>query len=394
MPMPFSPPPSPPVSLPGVTGSMDSLGEALAGALARATSPSELAGALVAGGVGTEAAVGFAHRTAGRWEVSSGGATSRLFDLASVTKPVTAFAVARSGLDRRTRLGVLLDEVEGTPSEEVSLELLLAHRAGLEAHTPMYERVLAGSLARAGALREAASARRADAAGSVPAEGFAPLYSDLGYLLVGEALARATGARDAGAALAKLVVEPLGRETSLGTARELAARGVDTVRSSPPTEVVAFRGGAVVGRVHDENAWAITGEGGSGHAGLFGTVDAVLAFGAAALDALARDDGPLRAGADLGWLVRERHGGTLRAGFDGKSPVGSSAGSRVGPRTFGHLGFTGTSLWIDPDAEVVLVVLTNRVHPTRDDLRIRTARPPAHDALFEMATRARLGRRT
>jgi CubicO group peptidase (beta-lactamase class C family) len=75
----------------------------------------------------------------------------------------------------------------------------------------------------------------------------------------------------------------------------------------------------------------------------------------------------------------------LRAGFDGRSLEGSSAGTRMGPRAFGHLGFTGTSLWIDPDARIVVTLLTNRVCPTREHLAIRAARPAAHDALFERA---------
>lgn len=359
--------------------------------LSQASSPDELASALVDAAVATEAAVGFAFREGPRWEVSAGGASARLFDLASVTKPATAMALARSGIDPRTRLGSVLDEARGTPSEEATLELLLAHRAGLAAHTPMYEAILDGRLTRGDALRAAASARREGLVGPPPEEGFAPLYSDLGYILAGEALARATGLADAGLAVAKLVVEPLGRERELGTVRELTARGVTVEGRAVPTEVVPWRGGVVRGVVHDENAWALTGTGGSGHAGLFGTVSALLAFGAACLDAVARDDGPLRAGEDLGWLVRPRPGGTLRAGFDGRSEVGSSAGALVSAATFGHLGFTGTSLWIDPDAQVVLVVLTNRVHPTRDNVRIRAARPPAHDALYRMAARARAG---
>jgi CubicO group peptidase (beta-lactamase class C family) len=79
----------------------------------------------------------------------------------------------------------------------------------------------------------------------------------------------------------------------------------------------------------------------------------------------------------------------LRAGFDGKSAEGSSAGIVCGPRTFGHLGFTGTSLWIDPDAEIVAVLLTNRVHPARDNVKIREARPAAHDALHARALELR-----
>jgi CubicO group peptidase (beta-lactamase class C family) len=75
----------------------------------------------------------------------------------------------------------------------------------------------------------------------------------------------------------------------------------------------------------------------------------------------------------------------LRAGFDGKSADGSSAGTVLGARSFGHLGFTGTSLWIDPDARIVVALLTNRVCPTRDNVKIREARPRVHDALARLA---------
>jgi CubicO group peptidase (beta-lactamase class C family) len=225
----------------------------------------------------------------------------------------------------------------------------------------------------------------------MPPEGFAPLYSDLGYVLAGEALTRTTGAEDVGEVLGDAVARPLGLEDALGSARMLESLG-ERVRFAErvvPSEVVPWRGGEVRGRVHDENAFALRGGGACGHAGMFGTVEAVLAFGVAALDAIARGKGPLATGDDLDWLVRPRHGGSLRAGFDGKSEGGgSTAGERAGRRTFGHLGFTGTSLWIDPDAEALVVLLTNRVHPTRENAAIRAARPHAHDALFTMAAEA------
>jgi CubicO group peptidase (beta-lactamase class C family) len=331
---------------------------------------------------------------AGRaWRREVGGDTEVYFDIASVTKPMTAVAAARAAPAPITPLGALLVEARDTPSAGVALELFLAHRAGLVAHQPLYAPLVAplgprGSTApfsRSGALRHAAAARREDAVGAAPPEGFPPLYSDLGYALAGEAIARAVGAADAGEAIARLVLEPLGVAARAGTARDLAARGVRGPFA--PTEDVAWRGGLIQGAVHDENAWALTGLGGSGHAGIFATVDAVLAFGEAVLDTLdprACGSSPW-SGADLSWLVRERPGGTLRAGFDGKSAEGSSAGRRMGPRAFGHLGFTGTSLWIDPDAEVVVVFLTNRVSPSRDNTAIREARPRVHDALYERA---------
>jgi CubicO group peptidase (beta-lactamase class C family) len=290
---------------------------------------------------------------------------------------MTALAVARSGLDRHAPLGALVEEARGTPSENVPLELFLAHRAGLEAHRPLYTPLLSGQEVEPGqALKEAASARRQDAGGEPPVDGFAPLYSDLGYVLAGVALARATGAADAGEAVERLVLAPMGLQRIAGTVRGLAARGVSGTFA--PTETVPWRGGPVVGAVHDENAWALTQTGGSGHAGIFGTVDAVLSFGLGVLAGLPSID----------WMIRVRPGGTLRAGFDGKSPPPepSSAGERMGAGAFGHLGFTGTSLWIDPDAGVVVALLTNRVCPTRDHLAIRGARPRAHDALFDCAT--------
>jgi CubicO group peptidase (beta-lactamase class C family) len=342
----------------------------------------EVARRIVESAVAPCAAAGCSIRTSA-WLHEIGGARDVFFDLASVTKPMTAVAVAMAGIDARTPLGALLPEARATPSERIPIDLLLAHRAGLDAHRPLFAPLLHGeAVDRRAALREAASARLPDRPGDPPEGGFPPLYSDLGYLLAGEALARAVGARDAGEAIMRLVLAPLGVTREAGTIRDLAACGVHGAFA--PTETVPWRGGPVVGSVHDENAWALAGSGGAGHAGIFATIGAVIRFGGAVLDALELGVGPY-AGARLDWLVRERAGGTLRAGFDGKSAEDSSAGARMGPRSFGHLGFTGTSLWIDPDAKVVVSLLTNRVCPTRESTAIRAARPWAHDALYDRA---------
>jgi CubicO group peptidase (beta-lactamase class C family) len=147
-----------------------------------------------------------------------------------------------------------------------------------------------------------------------------------------------------------------------------------------PTEHVSWRGGLLRGQVHDENAWAFAGHGLAGHAGLFGTSMAVAGLGCAVLDALAgrcEELGSFAAYYCTGW----RNGGTLRAGFDGKSALRSSAGSLMGPCSFGHLGFTGTSLWCDPERRLVIAVLTNRVCPTRRNARLVAARGSIHDSL-------------
>ncbi len=343
-------------------------------------------------GVAPLAAAGVARRRSGRWEEGVGGAADVIFDLASVTKPIVAVAFARSGLDRGAPVESLVAEAAGTHAGPLPLELLFAHRAGLEAHGKLWTPLLAGDVSfdRAAALRIAAASARSPL-GSAPWDA---LYSDLGYALAGEALGRGVRAAT-DEAVHELVVGPLALDGALGSARTLANVGIDLRAVAAPTELVppwrndgaAGDGALLRGRVHDENAWALAPEGVQGHAGLFGTVAAVLRFGEAVLDALQGHASPITARRGLDWLVAPRPGGSLRAGFDGKSDEGSSAGTILGPRTFGHLGFTGTSLWIDPDHEVVVSLLTNRVSPTRDNVKIRAARPRAHDELARAALR-------
>jgi CubicO group peptidase (beta-lactamase class C family) len=349
-----------------------------------ATSAAVLARSLVGKGVARHVAAGCAIRREWGFLTDQGGDLGLYFDLASLTKPMTAVAMGRSGLPWGSTLGGALANLASTASGETTVGDLLSHRAGLVSHLPLYLPLVLGQELDVGrALRESADARRPDCQGRVPPSGFPPVYSDLGYILAGAALARRVGAKDAGECIEELVSAPLGQRRELGTARSLEAQGVSIARAAAPTEDVPWRGGVVQGRVHDENAWALTGSGGSGHAGIFGTLGGVLEFGCAVLAALS-GRGPL-ADADMGELTRERPGGTLRAGFDGKSPAGSSVGDSFGARTFGHFGFTGTSLWIEPDQGAVVVLLTNRIHPSRGNGAIRAARPAVHDALLRRA---------
>lgn len=317
---------------------------------------------------------------AGRLSPDDGAATpDTIFDLASITKSYTAVLAARLArtgrLSLATAIGELVEETRETPLATTPIERLLAHRAGLLAHIQVFLPLLFGkTLDRSASLREVALSRRPECVGEAPADGFPPLYSDLGYLLVGEALERHEGLP-----LASLVE----REITTFTGSEVVPgeRLVDLANVAP-TEEAAFRGGVVRGLVHDENAWAMGGGAMCGHAGLFGTAVDVARFGAALLEALAGQRDDWLSPDDLAPLVRERPGGTLRAGFDGKTVGASSSGALFGPRTFGHLGFTGTSLWMDPDTQISTVLLTNRVFPTREGTAIRAARPDVYDRTF------------
>jgi CubicO group peptidase (beta-lactamase class C family) len=210
-------------------------------------------------------------------------------------------------------------------------------------------------------------------------------YSDLGYLIAGAVLERRTGK-----ALDSAVWDSLLRHlsASVGSSRQWLASSMDFKNIVAPTEFVGWRGGTLRGIVHDENAWAWAGHGIAGHAGLFATATGVAQFGASVLDSLAgRYSSVARFAAHFCTAIRDK--GTLRAGFDGIAIKNSSAGRLISRRSFGHLGFTGTSLWCDPERDLVVVVLSNRVCPTRRNVRLPLARAEIHDQLIQWAAKRR-----
>ena len=152
------------------------------------------------------------------------------------------------------------------------------------------------------------------------------------------------------------------------------------LKRSAPTERCDWRGRVVRGEVGDENCAALGGV--SGHAGLFGTAESTARFGVEMLDVHQGRSDFLPHKAFMDSLSDPGDGSTLRMGWDTRSKTGSSGGQRMSERAFGHLGFTGTSLWCDPDRDVVIVLLTNRVHPSRANEKIRGFRPAFHDGVL------------
>lgn len=334
----------------------------------------------------------------GRWQEALGVAGTHtrddsrpigvdsLYDLASLTKPLVAALLARlvraGTLGWSTPLGALLPALGSTRSAACPLSLLASHRAGLVAHLRLGAAAPGPPADVWPWLLRCADARREECAGPLPAEGFPPLYSDLGYILLGHLASDVTGL-PLDALLEREVCGPL--QLEVGSAQALERRlGEAYQKRVVATEVVAERGGELRGVVHDDNAWELVGRGLAGHAGAFGTARGVLVFAQAMLDALAGRSGWLSAD-QARELTRARPGGSLLMGFDGKAATGSSAGPCFGERAFGHLGFTGTSLWCDPDQDIAVVLLTNRVSPDRANIIIRSVRPDAHSALFGLA---------
>ncbi len=331
-----------------------------------------------------------------------------LFDVASLTK-VMATATLAALLVEEGALRLDAPAAERLPGfgaagkERVTVRQLLAHASGLVWWRPYFERAAADPLAGAAflapgerpplaALRPAFVRGRELVRAALLAEpleaapGAHAIYSDPGFLALGFLIEEI-----AGEPLSRLaerrVFGPLGLASTFfldGLDPERAlARGAG--RGFAPTERCEHRHEVNHGAVNDDNAWAMGG--GAGHAGVFSTAVEVARLGQAWLDALLGRRSLVPAGVAAEFARRDATPGTTRAlGWDTRSPEGSSLGTRLGHGrrgAIGHTGFTGTSLWISPDEEVVAALLTNRVSPTRENERIRAFRPRFHDAVAE-----------
>jgi len=308
-----------------------------------------------------------------------------VFDLASLTKVLATTAVAM----RLTADGVVdpgeparrwLPELDGPGLRPLRLEHLLAHCSGLPAWLPLF---------RDPAVRAARPARRRHVVRRVVAHtplaarvGAETVYSDLGFILLEWALERAGGARLDRLAR-RLIFEPLGlRRTRFIPLQPPGLPGALRRRwPFAPTERCPRRGRRLVAEVHDDNAHAMGGV--AGHAGLFSTAHEVYLI---ARELLAAHGGGRsifeRDVVRAFFRRRPRRASSRVLGWDTPTPAGSSAGRRFSPRSVGHLGFTGTSLWIDLAQEVVVVLLTNRVYRGREPNPMPALRPRLHDAVM------------
>jgi CubicO group peptidase (beta-lactamase class C family) len=313
-----------------------------------------------------------------------------VYDLASLTKAlVTSLLVMRGvgdGLLHLDRpLGDHLEILADWP--EVTLRRTLAHAAGFPAHRKLYEAMAHGVEPRPDG--RAAIVRGAAMEPAVYAPGSRSIYSDLGFILLGELLEKSMGAR-LDVLADRLLFKPL-QLSSTGFVDLLAGGAQASFRGRhdvAPTERCPVRGRLVLGEVHDLNAYAMGGV--AGHAGLFANASDLLHLSFALLAAYRGTGiagGPLLVPPDvlrLFWQPAGIPGSTWRLGWDGPAAKGSLAGSLLSRRAVGHLSFTGCSLWIDPEQETCVVVLCNRIHPeVRDDPRFRALRPALNDAALE-----------
>jgi CubicO group peptidase (beta-lactamase class C family) len=285
-------------------------------------------------------------------------AATTIYDLASLTKVLATTALIASEVTRgrmriNDRVRHWIPSWTGDERQPVTLQDLLEHCSGLPAHRPYWEqRRGPASFELAICEEPLAYLPRAQS-----------IYSDPGFMLLGFAIEHA-----AGVPLNHLFDE--WRDRELGHDVEVtfgAAAG--WLDRTAPTEDSAF-GEERRGGVHDENCAALDGV--AGHAGLFGTAAAV---GACARWWLASPQWPQ-------FMQKSHTPGSSRAlGWDTMLPT-SSCGSTLSARAVGHTGFTGTSLWLDPEQDLYVVFLSNRVHPTRTGEGIQEVRRALHDAVI------------
>jgi CubicO group peptidase (beta-lactamase class C family) len=249
----------------------------------------------------------------------------------------------------------------GDDRADVTVRHLLDHSSGLPAHAKLFETTSG----------RAAFLERIVAEPLAYAPGTESRYSDLGFMLLGLLIeARLEAPLDA---LFQTIAEQLDGPM-LFTPPDAMRRSI------APTETDPWRGRTLQGEVHDENAAALGGV--AGHAGLFGTARAVGSFAQLILQSLSADTPLARHDTMRAFATRSAVPGSSRAlGWDTMLPT-SSCGTRMSARAIGHTGFTGTSLWIDPENDVYVVLLTNRVHPTRAGEGIQELRRSLHDAVM------------
>jgi CubicO group peptidase (beta-lactamase class C family) len=302
-----------------------------------------------------------------------------IFDLASLTKVLATATLAMRAVDDgalklEDPVSAWLKEWRGADREGVTIRDLLAHASGLPAYLPFFR-------------DHSGRAEFEPAICRTPLEyrpGTQSVYSDLGYILLGFVLEDARRDSTIAGRLdpASTLAAQFGRIASLVTSEPLTFNPPRVWRPRiAPTEFDAWRGRTLTGEVHDENAWALGGA--AGHAGLFGTAAALGAFARAVLATLAGDRILARPETFRSFIVRTGVPGSSRAlGWDTMLPT-SSCGTRLSSTAIGHTGFTGTSLWIDWERDFYIVLLTNRVHPTRENDGIRGLRPAFHDAVVD-----------
>ncbi len=321
------------------------------------------------------------HRAYGVADLFSGRpmTVGTIFDLASLTKPL-ATTLALMHLIQQNRLGLqqtlaeLLPVFKDDAKSAITIANLLGHNSGLAAYRPFYQQLEHLPFAERKQALHGLLARE-PLMGSVGNE---VIYSDIGFMILQWVIEHISGRR-----LDDYVYENIYQPCGLDHLFfiDLAAP-LKSRQAFAATEQCPWRRQLLIGRVHDENTYVLGGV--QGHAGLFATAGDVHRL-LVELQAAYRGS-PLTACFDselVRRFFRRRPGTDRTLGFDTPAAEHSSSGRFFSKNSVGHLGFTGTSFWMDLDKAVIVILLTNRIHPTRANEKIKEFRPKLHDAVME-----------
>jgi serine-type D-Ala-D-Ala carboxypeptidase len=317
-----------------------------------------------------------------------------IFDLASLTKPLaTAPAIMLLVREKKIRLEDrvtrffpnfgLLGKVY------VTFRHLLAHCSGLPAWRAYYEDIVKDQkkgrvnfVASRAAKHYVFEQIHREKALSPP--GTQALYSDLGYMLLGEVVEEITG-WSLDRYCQDKIFKPMGlRSISFIDLTQVRMQRLQPVHEViAPTEECPWRKRVLCGEVHDDNCYAMGGV--AGHAGLFSNAGDIHRFLIRFRKCLAGDDPLFPAPLVQEFLTRDQgvSGSTFALGWDTPSAENSSSGGLFSPTSVGHLGFTGTSIWWDLEKDCHVILLSNRVHPSRNNDKIKTFRPHVHDLIMK-----------
>ncbi len=309
------------------------------------------------------------------WAASPRPDDNTLWDMASLTK-VVGMTTAMMQLSETGKVDLdapvqrYIKEFQGPNKEQVTIKHLLTHSSGLPAWRPLYKETESPDAARALAV--------ATALDTLP--GIRMVYSDLGAIILGMVVERVSG-ETLDAYLSRHVFGPL------RMASTMYRPGPDLLPRVAPTEYDPWRQRHVRGEVHDENAYALGGV--SGHAGLFSTGHDVARLCRMYLNGGTLDGARIVSAETIRRFTTVQESTFSNRALGWETPNGTnSAGHLLTRPAFGHTGFTGTSIWVDPSRDLFVILLTNRVNPTRQNLRIGAVRTALADVVVRVLDRA------
>jgi CubicO group peptidase (beta-lactamase class C family) len=317
-----------------------------------------------------------------------------IFDLASLTKPL-ATTVAMMLLINERKISLEDRVTRFFPSfgvlgkQGITFRQLLNHSSGLPHWKPYFEDLLKNE--KAGKINFVTSRaakqyvfEQIHREKPIHPTGTQSLYSDLGFMVLGETI-EAVGGAPLDRFCQERIFKPLGLDSTFFVDLTRSAnRGLQAGEEKvAPTENCPWRKRVLCGEVHDDNAYAVGGV--AGHAGLFSSAEDIHRLLACLARCQRGEDNFLPPALLQEFLSRDAtaNNSTFALGWDTPSKNQSSSGAYFSPRSVGHLGFTGTSVWWDLEKNCHVILLSNRVHPTRKNEKIREFRPHLHDVVME-----------